>query len=98
MVEKELIQIINKQVDTNLSEDILKNELQQKLTAFINELILNDFQRLISILYKVDVDEKKLKRILKENTGTNAGKIIADLIIEREIQKIETRKQFGSKK
>lgn len=98
MVEKELIQIINKQVDTNLTEDISKHELKQKLTAFINELILNDFQRLIAILYRVDVDEKKLKRILKENIGTNAGQTIANLIIEREIQKIETRKQFGSKK
>ena len=98
MVQKELIHIINKQIDTNLTENISRHELQQKLTVFINYLILNDFQKLISILYKVDVDEKKLKRILKENAGTDAGEIIANLIIEREIQKIETRKQFGSKK
>ena len=97
-MQKELVQIINKQADTDLSEDISKNELQQKLTAFINELIVNDFQRLITILYRIDVDEKKLKRILLENAGTDAGEIIASLIIEREIQKIETRKQFGSKK
>ena len=97
-MEKELVRIINKQVDIDLSEDISKNELQQKLTAFINELIVNDFQRLITILYRIDVDEKKLKRILLENAGTDAGEIIATLVIEREIQKIETRKQFGSKK
>ena len=98
MVQKELIHIINKQIDTNLTENISRHELQQKLTVFINDLILNDFQKLISILYKVDVGEQKLKRILKENAGTDAGEIIANLIIEREIQKIETRKQFGSKK
>ena len=98
MVDKELIQIINKQTDTNLTEDISKSELHQKLTVFINDLILNDFQKLIAILYKIDVDEKKLKRILRENTGTDAGEIIATLIIERELQKIETRKQFGVKK
>ena len=98
MVKKELIQIIKKQIDTNLTEDISRNELQQKLTIFINGLILNDFQKLISILYKVDVDEKKLKRILRENAGTDAGEIIATLIIERELQKIETRRQFGGKK
>jgi hypothetical protein len=97
MGEKELIQIINKQFDADLTEDISKNELHQKLTIFLNDLILNDFQKLISILYKVDVDEKKLKKILRENTGTDAGEIIATLIIERELQKIETRKQFKVK-
>ena len=98
MVEKELIQLINKQIDTDLTKDISRHELLQKLTVFINDLILNDFQRLVAILYKVDVDENKLKRILKEDAGKDAADIIARLIIEREIQKIETRKQFGSKK
>jgi hypothetical protein len=98
MVEKELIQIINKQIDTDLTKDISRHELLQKLTVFINDLILNDFQRLVAILYKVDVSENKLKRILKEDAGKDAADIIARLIIEREIQKIETRKQFGSKK
>ena len=98
MVKKELIQIINKQIDTNLTEDISRNELQQKLIVFINDLIQNNFQRLVAILYKVDVDENKLKRILKEDAGKDAAGIIARLIIEREIQKIETRKQFASKK
>src|ERR1035437_9620417 len=94
MVKKELIQIINKQIDTNLTEDISRNELQQKLIVFINDLIQNNFQRLVAILYKVDVDENKLKRILKEDAGKDAADIIARLIIEREIQKtppIETR-------
>lgn len=98
MVEKELIQIINKQIDTDFVEGILMQALQEKLIVFINDLIQNNFQRLVAILYKVDVDENKLKRILKEDAGKDAADIIARLIIEREIQKIETRKQFGSKK
>jgi hypothetical protein len=98
MVEKELIQIINKQIDTDFAEGILMQALQEKLIVFINDLIQNNFQRLVAILYKVDVDENKLKRILKEDAGKDAADIIARLIIEREIQKIETRKQFGSKK
>ncbi len=98
MVKKELIQIINKQIDTDFAEGILMQALQEKLIVFINDLIQNNFQRLVAILYKVDVDENKLKRILKEDAGKDAADIIATLIIEREIQKIETRKQFGSKK
>ncbi len=62
MVEKELIQIINKQIDVNLMDNISMQELQQKLTMFINDLIVNNFQSLVALLYKVDVDEEKLKR------------------------------------
>ncbi len=98
MVEKDLIHIINKQIDSSFAEDISPLALQEKLSAFINDLILNNFERLIAILYKADVDEIKLKRILKENAGKDAAEIIASLIIERELQKIETRKKFGSKK
>lgn len=98
MVEKDLIHIINTQIDSSFAEDISLLALQEKLSAFINDLILNNFERLIAILYKADVDEIKLKRILKENAGSNAAEIIASLIIERELQKIETRKKFGSKK
>lgn len=94
MVKKELIQIINKQIDAHFEEGIAMKQLQQKLISFINDLIQNDFQRLVAILYKVDVDEDRLKRILKEEAGKDAAAIIAKLIIEREIQKLESRERF----
>jgi hypothetical protein len=96
MDQTELIQIINSQIDTGFSVDMPTQELQGKLTAFINDLIQNDFQKLVFILYKVDVDENRLKRILKEQTGKDAAAIIADLILERQIQKIATRKLYKS--
>ena len=40
------------------------------------------FSKLISILYRVDVSEPKLKSLLKENPNINAGLLIADLMIE----------------
>ena len=98
MAEKELIQIINKQIDTAFTEDTSMQELQQKLTVYINSLIQTDFQKLVTILYRVDVDENKLKTILRNEAGKDAADIIAGLIIEREMQKIQTRKQFSSKK
>ncbi|HUS02723.1 MAG TPA: hypothetical protein VMY77_13385 [Chitinophagaceae bacterium] len=98
MAESELIQVINKQTGIELPADITRENLRQKLVIFINHLIQNDFQNLVSILYKIDVDEGKLKRILRENGGKDAAGIIAGLIIERELQKIETRKLFKGKK
>ena len=98
MAERELIEIINKHIDTAFAEDTSMQELQQKLIAYINGLIQTDFQKLVTILYRVDVDENKLKTILKNEAGKDAADIIAGLIIEREMQKIQTRKQFSSKK
>ena len=94
MSQKELIQLINDQISTDFTDNIPINELQEKLRSYINDLIQNDFQRLISILYRVDVNETKLKRILKEEAGRDAADIISHLIIERQLQKINTRKQY----
>jgi len=91
MDEHELRELLSKQTDIEFSEF-----LKAKVSAYINDLIRNDFQKLLRILYKIDVDEEKLKKILKEDTERDAGEIIADLILEREKQKIETRKQFKS--
>ena len=70
---------------------------KQILANKINELINNDFQKLVSILYRMDVSEMKLKQLLKENAGTDAGLIIADLMIERQEEKVKFRQQFNKR-
>ena len=69
-------------------------EIRQLIVNFINKLLHTDFEKLISILYRVDVNENKLKQVLKENPDTDAGVIIADLIFERQAQKIKSRQEF----
>jgi hypothetical protein len=63
-------------------------------TQQINELIEEDFPKLVFILYRLDVSEVKLKQLLKDYPNLNAGKVIAELIIERQLQKINTREIF----
>ena len=70
---------------------------KQRLSEKVNELISNDLNKLISILYRMDVSETKLKQLLKENTNTDAGIIIADLMIERQAEKIRSRQQFSKR-
>jgi len=69
-------------------------EIRQLIVNFINEMLLTDFEKLISILYRVDINENKLRQVLKENPNTDAGVIIADLIFERQVQKIKSRQEF----
>jgi hypothetical protein len=84
-----LKQKIEKSLEINLP-----GNLDDALAFYINELIQQDFQKLITILYKVDIDEDKLKQILKNNISNDTASIIAKLIIERQLKKIDTRKQY----
>lgn len=64
------------------------------LESVINELIKNDFQRLVQILYRIDVSEAKLKNILNNNPNEDAGKLIAQVIIERLAATKKARESF----
>jgi hypothetical protein len=72
-------------------------ELTTALAAYINQLIQTDFQKLVALLYRIDVHEEKLKHLLIDHPEEDAGKIIATLIIERTQQKIKFKKQFSDK-
>jgi hypothetical protein len=72
-------------------------ELLEKWALYFNNLILNDFVALVSLLYRVDISEKKLRYLLKENSSCNAGELIAALVMERIAQKIITREAHRPK-
>ncbi len=65
-----------------------RQELREQLIFYINHLLLNDFNKLFSILYKVDVNEEKLKLLLEQNPQTDAAILISDLLIQRQHEKI----------
>jgi hypothetical protein len=87
----QIISITGEELSSHTSDTLFR----EKLAAYIRNLINNDFQKLISILYRLDVSEKKLKDLLAQ-TNSDAGFIIADAIIERQSEKIISRKNFNS--
>jgi hypothetical protein len=76
-----------------LKED-RSGEARAVLVDHVNALVEKDFQQLIAILYRMDVNEHKLRSMLRDNPDSDAGSIIADLMIERQAQKIKSREQF----
>lgn len=95
MDNTELIKQLQNELAIDMAETISYSELHAQLSAHINTLIKNDFEKLVSYLYRIDVSEQKLKSLLQQNPGEDAGNIIATLIIERQQQKIKTRQQFS---
>lgn len=86
---------INEQLlpSTNNEEEKFR-AFRQLLIQRIEELIQRDFEKLKWILYRIDVSEKKLNEAL-QNSETDAATVMADLIIQRQIEKAESRKKFG---
>lgn len=79
----------------HLSEqEIDWEKIHHALAAHLNTLITSDFNKVMSLLYQVDVSEKKVRETLY-NSKENAGNILATLIIERQQQKIALRKRFS---
>ncbi|MEO5893856.1 MAG: hypothetical protein ABIQ31_26605 [Ferruginibacter sp.] len=95
MTNEELVTELNKNMAIVLPGGISLDELQIQLSAHINLFIRHDFQKLITLLYRIDVSEKKLKQLLQQQPQENAGKIIAVLIIDRQLEKFKTRQQFN---
>jgi len=94
--DKNLIAAIRGSLEVDLQEGMSMDELKKLLADYINPLISNNFHKLISILYRVDINESKLRKLLTDNPAQDAGMIIAELIIERQLQKIKTKKENKS--
>jgi len=91
---QEIKSVIKKEFQVEIQGHDL-DSIKFNLVEKINELILSDFQKLVNILYRIDVSEAKLKQLLNEPAEQDAATIIASLIIERQQEKIRSRKQFG---
>ena len=82
---------------SNLIEHKPLEKIREQLISLINELINKDFHTLIQLLYRIDVDEKKINHYLDLNKNVDAASILADMIIERQLQKIKSKKNFDKK-
>jgi hypothetical protein len=76
------------------SELVVANpEWYQQLKAAVNDLINHDFDALLQLLYRVDVSESKLRTMLQQLHGNDAAEIITNLLVERHLQKIKSRRE-----
>ena len=95
MANEKLILALNENLALSLPGKVSYAELKSLLSLHLNHLIKTDFDKLVAYLYRIDVSEEKLKVMLQQHSGEDAGNIIAALIIERQEQKLKTRQQFG---
>ncbi len=68
------------------------------LIAYINDCINHDFNKLVQLLYRIDVSEQKLKTILQSHPNEDAARLIAAVIIERLAATKAARASFATNK
>ena len=92
--------LISKHFDINQSEFEIENVdytlFLKNLTRIISYLLEKDFQRLMNGLYRIDVSEQKVNEVLNQSAPDLIAKNIAELILERELKKVETRLKYRS--
>lgn len=81
-----------------LTIQALEKLAPEDLANAINELIKNDFSKLVQLLYRIDVSEAKLKYILQAHPNEDAGKLIAAVVIERLAATKKAREKFSTPK
>ncbi|MFN4082489.1 MAG: hypothetical protein ACK4K9_02555 [Bacteroidia bacterium] len=87
-----LAQMLDK--DFEIREFETEAALKNELTNVLIYLLLNNMERLWAILYRIDVNEQKVKGLFDLQNPKDIAPALADLIIERQKQKIESRKNY----
>lgn len=70
--------------------------IKEFLSKRIAELMIKNQERFFNTLYRIDVNESKVAQIL--NTSKNVSDDLADLIIERQLQRLKTQMLYKAGK
>lgn len=68
--------------------------LKQELARVLDWLFENDSQKLMQLLYRIDLPEQKLNDALSSSREEAVSELIASLIVRREAQKVIIRKYY----
>jgi len=79
-------------------ESLSRQELKRRLTIYITKLLETNFEKLCNMIYRHDVSEPKFNQALQSGNISVQAEIIADLVIDRELEKVESRKAYRKEK
>lgn len=70
-------------------------ELKNQIAPVLSSLYQKNTSAFQSLLYRIDISEKNFRELLNESSTTNFPKYLAEAVIQREFQKVLTRKYFS---
>lgn len=86
-------------IDISFPEDIhfAYDELFEQVNAVIHDLLQNNRELLLSLLYRIDLSEGSMKTARSAMNRDTEAVIISELILHRELQKVLIRNYFSAK-
>lgn len=69
-------------------------EFRKYLSDKMKDMLDKNYNLLINTLYRIDISEKKLSELFSAKNKESIPQKLADLIIERQIEKINYRKRY----
>lgn len=70
------------------------DDLFDQLQLHIDHLLTNQHQRLLSLLYQIDIGENKITKLAEEKQSYTLAEVITEAVLERELLKVLTRLYF----
>ena len=92
-VSKDFVKTDNSSLIPNNDFEKLE-EFRKYLTEKMKDMLDKNYNLLINTLYRIDISEKKLAALFSNKNKESIPEKLADLIIERQIQKIEFRRLY----
>lgn len=77
-----------------LANVISIGDAKKILALKIREMLDKNLERLIGILYRIDISQKKIDDIFAASSKDKIASDIAGAVIERQLLKIQTREQY----
>lgn len=98
MEDKKIYSLLLEKLSKDLSIEntalTVKDELpiiREFLIDKIKEMMSQNYERFFNNLYRIDVDESKVNKILNSKDRVSIPEKLADLIIERQLLRIKTQ-------
>ena len=93
-MNKSILNYISERLELSIYPDVNRDQLESIIADRVNYLVMYDFPQLLRLLYRIDISETKLKSELGSNPDKDSGRIIAKMIIERQLEKSKSREHF----
>ena len=91
--------MLNHKISFSGNTETAYQELFEQIEPLVAKLIQKNYQQLLDLLYRIDVNEKKVSEMLKSENkvGENFANKMTTLILNRELQKVIIRNTYSLK-